>query len=99
MTDPNVVVICCDDLGYGDLECYGSPYNTTPELNRLASEGIRFTSFHSSGPNCTPSRAAMMTGRYATRYGLGDAVVFPGFDHRGHESGLPPEEQTVASVL
>ena len=65
---PNVVMILCDDLGYGDLGCYGSKIRT-PNLDRLAAEGARFTHFLSANPVCSPSRAALMTGRYPTRVG------------------------------
>src|SRR5690242_21828117 len=66
---PNIVFILCDDLGYGDLGCYGSKLRT-PNLDRLASEGVRFTEFCSADPVCSPSRAALMTGRYPTRVGV-----------------------------
>ena len=61
---PNIVLILADDLGYGDLGCYGSGQNRTPNIDRLASEGIRFTDFHSNGAMCTPTRAALLTGLY-----------------------------------
>ena len=66
----NVVLIFCDDLGYGDLGCYGSTVNRTPNIDRLAAEGRRFTDFYSSSPVCTPSRASLMTGCYPRRVGL-----------------------------
>src|SRR5690349_24399545 len=72
---PNVVFILCDDLGYGDLACYGSKLRT-PNLDRLASEGVRFTNFNSADPVCSPSRAALLTGRYPTRVGV-PPVFFP----------------------
>ncbi|MBW7460857.1 sulfatase-like hydrolase/transferase, partial [Paenibacillus sepulcri] len=61
---PNILIIYCDDLGYGDLGCYGSETAKTPHLDRLASEGIRFTNWYSNSPVCSPSRAALLTGRH-----------------------------------
>src|SRR5262249_32622768 len=66
---PNVVFIYADDLGYGDLGCYGST-NRTPNLDRMGAEGARFTQFYSANPVCSPSRAALLTGRYPTRVGV-----------------------------
>jgi arylsulfatase len=67
---PNIIFIYADDLGYSDLSCYGSPLNQTPNLDRMASEGMRFTDFYASAPVSTPSRAGLMTGRYACRLGI-----------------------------
>ena len=89
---PNVVFILCDDLGYGDLECYGSKIKT-PNLNRMAAEGIRFTNFSSADPVCSPSRAALMTGRYPTRVGV-PLVLFP-----KDAGGLNLDEVTLGNVL
>src|SRR4051794_9154144 len=89
---PNIVFIFCDDLGYGDLECYGSKIHT-PNLNRLASEGVRFTNFSSADPVCSPSRAALLTGRYPTRVGV-PLVLFP-----QDKDGLNLDETTLANVL
>ena len=61
---PNFVVIFIDDMGYGDIEPFGSTVNKTPELNRMANEGMKLTSFYVAAPVCTPSRAALMTGCY-----------------------------------
>jgi arylsulfatase A-like enzyme len=95
---PNIVVMNCDDLGYGDLGCYGSDRNETPELDRLAAEGMRFTDFYMASPVCSPSRAALLTGCYPPRIGFGDfdgvSVLFP-----GHRLGLSSEEVTVAKLL
>ena len=89
---PNIVLIFCDDLGYGDLGCYGAPIQT-PNVNRMAAEGIRFTNFYSANPVCSPSRAALLTGRYPTRVGV-PKVLFP-----GEKSGLPDSEVTIAQML
>src|SRR5689334_1551789 len=69
VSQPNIVVILADDLGYGDLGCYGAGIST-PNIDRVASEGVRFTQFDSASPVCTPARASWMTGRYPTRFGL-----------------------------
>ncbi|MEJ7591614.1 MAG: sulfatase-like hydrolase/transferase [Planctomycetaceae bacterium] len=73
-TRPNVVVILCDDLGFGDLHCYGHPCIQTPNLDRLAAEGIRFTSFYSAAPVCSPSRVGLLTGRSPNRAGVYDWI-------------------------
>lgn len=93
---PNIVIIFADDLGYGDLGCQGHPTIRTPHLDRLAAEGVRFTDFYAAAPVCTPSRAALLTGRYAVRSGMYGrrGVLFP--DSAG---GLPPEEITLARLL
>ncbi|MBT7923734.1 MAG: sulfatase-like hydrolase/transferase, partial [Opitutae bacterium] len=66
---PNVVVVLCDDLGYGDLACYGHPKIKTPHLDRMAKGGIRFTDFYSTAPVCSPSRVGLLTGRSPNRAG------------------------------
>jgi arylsulfatase len=66
---PNIVMILCDDLGYGDLGCYGSSIRT-PNIDRMAAEGVRFTDFYAANPVCSPSRAALLTGQYPTRVGV-----------------------------
>ncbi|QGJ68829.1 N-acetylgalactosamine-6-sulfatase [Planctomycetales bacterium 10988] len=71
---PNFVVILCDDLGYGDLECYGHPHIQTPHLNQLAAEGIRFTNFYSAAPVCSPSRVGLLTGRSPNKAGVFDWI-------------------------
>ncbi|MFO7821926.1 MAG: sulfatase [Lentisphaeria bacterium] len=93
MTKPNIILINCDDLGYGDLACYGSPVNKTPALDRMAEEGMRFTDYHVMSPVCSASRAAMMTGSYPQRVGI-DGVLFP-----GDPVGLNADEITIADVL
>ena len=95
---PNIILINCDDLGYGDLGCYGSERNDTPHLDNMAKEGMRFTDFYMASAVCSPSRGAMMTGCYPPRISFGkfnDAgVLFPGFD-----VGLNPNEITIAKLL
>lgn len=66
-TKPNIVVIYVDDLGYGDLSAYGATSVTTPNIDKLANNGVRFTDAHSSSATCTPSRYSLLTGRYAFR--------------------------------
>ncbi|HKB41262.1 MAG TPA: sulfatase-like hydrolase/transferase, partial [Gemmataceae bacterium] len=67
---PNVVFILADDLGYTDVACYGSKYYETPNIDRLAKDGLKFTSGYTCGPNCQPTRAAMMSGQYGPRTGV-----------------------------
>jgi len=90
---PNFIIILADDQGYGDLGSYGHPTLRTPNLDRMAAEGQRWTSFYAA-PVCTPSRAQLMTGRLAVRTGLAGGVLFP--DSTG---GLQPDEITIAEVL
>lgn len=99
MNRPNFIVIFADNLGYGDFGCYGSTVHHTPNVDRMAAEGVRFTSFYSTSGVCTPSRASMMTGCYPRRVGLhesgsGGCVLVP-LDH----AGLHPDEITVARLL
>jgi arylsulfatase A len=95
---PNIVFIYADDMGYGDLGCYGSKAIKTPNIDRMAAEGLRLTAFYSVSPICTPSRAALMTGRYAARMGIEQMrlanVLFP-----ADRTGLPESETTVARAL
>ncbi len=90
---PNFVILFADDFGYGDLACYGNPTIRTPHLDRMASEGIRFTSFYAAAPVCTPSRVGLLTGRYPVRAGLPNNL---GPDSKG---GLPLSEVTLAQAL
>ena len=96
---PNYVLIFCDDLGYGDLGCYGSAKNRTPRIDAMAKEGMRFTSFLSSSPVCTPSRASLLTGCYARRVGMHE-------DFTGHwvliprsRRGMHADEWTLPEML
>jgi arylsulfatase A-like enzyme len=91
---PNVVVIYADDLGYGDLGCFGSTTIRTPHLDRLAKEGRMFSSFVVASSVCTPSRAALLTGCYPKRVGLHQHVLFP-----TSTTGLNPDEHTIADHL
>jgi arylsulfatase A-like enzyme len=94
---PSFVLILADDLGYGDLGSYGSPLNRTPHIDRLATEGLRFTDFHSNGPMCTPTRAALLTGRYQQRFGPRFEGALSGRTDR--DRGLPLEAVTIAEAL
>ncbi len=91
---PNIVFIFIDDMGYGDIGPFGSTKNHTPNLDRMAAEGIKFTDFYVSSTNCTPSRSALMTGSYADRIGMDGPVLFP-----GEARGLHPNEITIAELL
>lgn len=94
---PNFVILFCDDLGYGDLSCFGHPSIRTPRLDRMAAEGQRWTDFYAAACVCTPSRAALLTGRYPVRNGMTSdrrRVLFP--DSAG---GLPASEVTLAETL
>jgi arylsulfatase A len=90
---PNVVLIFVDDMGYGDIGPFGSS-NRTPNLDRMAAEGLKLTQFYVSAVNCTPSRSTLMTGSYADRLGMDGPVVFPA-DPRG----LHPDEITLAEMF
>lgn len=67
---PNIILFLVDDLGYGDLECYGNDYHETPNIDRLAAEGVRFTSAYGAAPNCSPTRASILTGQWPARTGI-----------------------------
>ena len=89
---PNILLIVADDMGYADLECYGG-ISKTPNLNKLAENGLRFTSFYSAAPNCSPSRAGLLTGKSPARIGM--------YNYRptGHTMHLRTNELTIAEVL
>lgn len=90
---PNVVIILSDDVGYGDLTCYGGTHVHTPHLDGLAKSGLRFTNAHSDAATCTPSRYAMMTGDYAWR--RNDVQILPG----DAKSLIQPGQPTIASLF
>jgi len=90
---PNVVLIFADDMGYGDLSCFGHPVIQTPNIDQMADEGIRFTSFYSAASVCTPSRAALLTGRYPVRN------IPTNCGPPDLEKGLPVSEITLADIL
>lgn len=90
---PNIIILFADDLGYGDLSCYGHPTIHTPQLDKMAAQGMRFTQFYSASPVCTPSRAALLTGRLPIRSGM-NFVLFP-----QSKGGLPATEITVQEAL
>ena len=94
---PNIIVINCDDMGYGDLSCFGNPTIKTPNLDRMALEGQKWTSFYVSASVSSPSRAGLLTGRLGVRtgmYGDRNSVLFP-----NSPGGLPAEEWTIAELL
>ena len=91
---PNIVLILADDLGYTDLSCYGATDIRTPNIDRLANEGIRFTNFYASAGVSTPTRASIMTGCYPKRVDMHVGVLPP-----NTKSGLNPDEITIAELL
>lgn len=95
---PNVIVFMVDDMGYAGVSCFGNPYFKTPEIDRLAAEGMRLTDFHSSGTVCSPTRAGLLTGRYQQRAGI-EAVIHPVADHPEHRKGLKLSETTFAELF
>ena len=92
---PNIILILADDLGYGDLGCYGNKTIKTPNLDALSKRGLRFTDFHSNGPMCSPTRAAVLTGRYQQRCGIEGVLSVKS----NRDTGMSPEEVTFAEVL
>jgi arylsulfatase A len=95
---PNFIVVMVDDMGYEGVSCFGNPWFSTPEIDRLAAEGMRLTDFHSSGTVCSPTRAGLLTGRYQQRAGI-EAVIHPYTDHPEHRKGLKLSEMTFAESL
>ena len=91
---PNIVIIFTDDQGYGDLGCFGAEGFATPNIDKMASEGVRFTDFYVAATVCSPSRAALMTGCYPKRVGLEKRVLLP-----NSKTGLNPSEITIAEML
>ena len=91
---PNVILIFTDDQGYNDLGCYGSKTNKTPNLDKMAQEGMRFTDFYVGSSFCSPSRAALLTGCYPGRIGFGPGVLRPDADY-----GLAKNEFTMAEMF
>ncbi|MBT8044549.1 MAG: sulfatase [Verrucomicrobiae bacterium] len=90
---PNFVVILTDDLGYGDLSCFGADRINTPNIDRMATEGMKFTNFYATAPICTPTRASLLTGSYPSRVGLGTPL------HTPDTIGLHKDEVTIAELL
>lgn len=103
---PNIVFILADDLGYTDVGCFGSKYYETPSIDKLAQEGIRFTSGYTCGPNCQPTRAALMSGQYGPRTGIYTVGDIDRFDWRSrslrpvdNRQGLSQNKITLAQTL
>ena len=103
---PTILLILTDDQGYADLGCYGSKRIKTPRIDRMAAEGVRFTDFYAAANVCTPSRAALLTGCYPQRIGMGEVPAVPGGKawqtrvlYPGARVGLNPDEASIAKVL
>ncbi|HET6883057.1 MAG TPA: sulfatase-like hydrolase/transferase [Pirellulales bacterium] len=94
---PNIVVIVADDLGYGELGCQGNPEIPTPRIDSIAAQGVRFMAGYVTGPNCSPSRAGLLTGRYGTRFGHEFNPI--GAKNEDPAYGLPLTETTLADLL
>jgi arylsulfatase A-like enzyme len=105
---PNIILIMADDLGYGDLGCYGGTEIHTPEIDRLAEEGVKFTTFYANAPECTPTRTALLTGRYQQRVdglecaiGIGNVGRYDDAERlrQTNDLGLPVRETTIVRLL
>ncbi|XP_066455987.1 arylsulfatase H-like isoform X1 [Eleutherodactylus coqui] len=96
---PNFVLMLADDLGIGDIGCYGNTTIRTPNIDKLANDGVKLTQHIAAARLCTPSRAAFMTGRYALRSGMDSCGGAPVIDWLASPGGLPPNETTFASIL
>lgn len=105
---PNIVLILADDLGYADLGCYGHPVAKTPNIDRLAKQGVRFTQHYANGPECSPTRTALLTGRYQQRAGGLECAIGTGNVGRyddairlaaRHELGLPAKQAVIPADL
>ncbi|MFP6692034.1 MAG: sulfatase-like hydrolase/transferase, partial [Pirellulales bacterium] len=92
-TTPNIIVIMADDLGYGDVSCYGASAFKTPHIDRLAREGLKFTSGYCSASTCTPTRYSFLTGTYAFRQ-KGTGIARP-----NNPAIIKPHTDTIASIL
>jgi arylsulfatase A len=90
---PNIVIMLADDAGYSDTSCYGSQHIKTPNIDSLAAQGMRFTDFYAPAPNCSPSRAGLLTGRFPTRIGIYSYI------NHGSPMQLPEKEITIAELL
>jgi uncharacterized sulfatase len=95
---PNVVIILADDLGYGDLGCYGHPKFKTPRIDQMAAEGVKMTQFNTPAPFCAPTRASLLTGRYPFRCGMTQNPA-PDGGPEADALSLPRSEVTLAQVL
>lgn len=93
---PNILLITADNLGYGDLGCYGNRENRTPNIDRLAAQGVRLTDFYTAGATCTVSRAALLTGRYPQRIGLNHQLSV---EENRNGVGLPQREKLIPEYL
>ncbi|MCG6187240.1 sulfatase family protein [Maribellus maritimus] len=93
---PNIILIMADDLGYGDISCFGNETIQTPVLDKMASEGLRFSDYHSNGAVCSPTRAALMTGNYQQRAGL-EGVIYAQLGRRMY--GISQNEKTIAEYM
>ena len=93
---PNVLIILTDDMGYGDISCYNSDQVKTPNIDKLAKKGVRFTNFYVPTPYCAPSRATLLTGRFPLRHGM---VQNPAPDAGINEVGISASENTLGEVF